>query len=111
MNNERKTYYIDLGSGEISQSKSASTWNYQIEANNEEVTKLREYFDAMQSANWQGFMRAHVPYVQYHYDRENDANDHLLKEVYQMIHDLGDEDAKQHIEAMGVLNPDHNIEP
>lgn len=111
MNNERKTYYLDITNGEISRSRTSSTWNYQIQATDEEITILREYFDQMHSSNWQGFLRAHVPYVQYHYDRENDANDRLLKEVFQMIHDLGDEDAKEHIQSIGILNPDHYIEP
>ncbi|HWO75690.1 MAG TPA: hydrolase [Bacillus sp. (in: firmicutes)] len=104
MTNERKTYYIDLGSGEISRSRTASAWNYQIEASDEDITQLREYFDQMHSTGWQNFFRAHVPYVQYHYDRENDANDRLLKDVYQLIHDLGDEEARKQIESMGILD-------
>mgnify|MGYP001435275356 CR=1 FL=1 len=111
MNNERKTYYIDLGNGEISQSRTASNWNYQIHATDEEITQLREYFDQMHSTGWQNFLRAHVPYVQYHYDRENDANDRLLKDVYRFIHELGDEDARKHIESIGILDEDSYTEP
>ncbi|WP_243298052.1 hydrolase [Bacillus litorisediminis] len=111
MTNERKTYYIDLGSGEISRSRTASTWNYQIEASDEDITQLREYFDQMHSTGWQNFFRAHVPYVQYHYDRENDANDRLLKDVYQLIHDLGDEEARKQIESIGILDEKSYAEP
>ncbi|MEI2355836.1 hydrolase [Mesobacillus zeae] len=99
----KKTYYIDIGSGEISQSRSSSAWNYKISASDEEIIRLREKFEQNYSTDWQNFFRAHVPYVQYHYDRENDAQDKTLLEIYKTIHELGDADAKKHIETMGIL--------
>lgn len=103
MADQKKTYYINIGTGEISQSATSSTWNYKIEANEEEIIVLREYFDQNYSTEWQNFFRAHIPFVEYHYDRENDAYDKTMKEVYRMIYDLGDSDAKTHIESMGIL--------
>jgi len=103
MNQQKKTYYIDLGHGGISQSATSSTWSYKIEANDEEITQLRELFDQNYSTEWQNFFRAHVPYVQYHYDRENDAYDDTIQQVYAMIYQLGDEEAKRHIETMNIL--------
>jgi len=44
-----------------------------------------------------------VPYVPYHYDRENDAYDRLLAKIFAMLHHLGDEAAKEHIESLGIL--------
>jgi len=38
------------------------------------------------------------------YDKENDAYDYYNKEIYRMIHDLGTEETKKHIESMGILN-------
>ncbi|WP_442595633.1 hydrolase [Neobacillus sp. D3-1R] len=99
----KKTYYIEVATGEISQSATSSTWNYKIEATDEEIIKLREYFDQNYSTEWQNFFRAHVPFVQYHYDRENDAYDKTMKEVYGMLYELGDEEAKKHIESIGIL--------
>jgi hypothetical protein len=103
MADQKKTYYINIGTGEISQSATSSTWNYKIEANDEEITVLREYFDQNYSTEWQNFFRAHVPFVEYHYDRENDAYDKTMKEVYRMVYELGDNEAKTHIESMGIL--------
>ncbi|MGD6902711.1 hydrolase [Bacillus infantis] len=99
----RKVYYISVASGEISQSPDSSPWNFKIEANDEEITRLREYFDQNHSTDWQNFFRAHVPYVQYHYDRENDAYDEGLAGAYKMIYELGDEEARKHIDEMGIL--------
>jgi hypothetical protein len=104
----KKTYYITLGSGEISQSATDSTWNYKIEANDDEIIALREYFDQNYSTEWQNFFRAHVPYVQYHYDRENDAYDDTMKKIYGMIYNLGDDEARKHIESMGILTEEEH---
>lgn len=105
--NEKKTYYIQVGTGEISQSSTDSPWNFKIEATDEEITDLREMFEQNYSTDWQNFFRAHVPYVQYHYDRENDAYDETTKSVYGMIYKLGDEEARKHIESMGILSEDY----
>ncbi len=107
---DKKTYYISVARGEISQSSTDSPWDFKIEANDEEITLLREYFDQLYTADHLSFYRAHVPYVQYHFDRENDAYDMTLKKVYGMIYELGDEEARNHIENMGILdnnNKDH----
>jgi hypothetical protein len=106
MSEIKNTYYIQMATGEISRSSTDSPWNFKIEATDEEITEMREIFDNNHSTDWQGFYRAHVPYVQYHYDRENDDYDDNLRKAYKMIHELGDDDAKQHIESMGILNPD-----
>ncbi|WHX99687.1 hydrolase [Neobacillus sp. DY30] len=103
MDEQKKTYYIDVGHGQISQSATASAWNFKIQANDEEITQLRELFDQNYSTEWQNFFRAHVPYVQYHYDRENDAYDDTIEKVYGMIYKLGDEEARSHIETMNIL--------
>ncbi|KAA0549007.1 hydrolase [Bacillus sp. BGMRC 2118] len=100
----KKTYYISVADGEISQSRTASSWNYKIEATDEEIVQLREHFDQIYSSDWQGFFRAHTPYVQYHYDRDNDAIDNTMQQVFGLIHELGDEEAKKHIEEQGLLN-------
>jgi hypothetical protein len=99
----KKTYYIDVGTGEISRSATSSTWSFKISATNEEITELRELFDQNYSTEWQNFFRAHVPYVQYHYDRENDQYDQTLIKVYELIYRLGDEEAKHHIKTMNIL--------
>ncbi len=104
MSQEKKTYYITVGTGEITQSQTDSAWNFKIEATDDEIIQLREMFDSNYTTEWQNFFRAHVPYVQYHHDRENDQYDETIVQVYQMIYDLGDTEAKNHIESMGILN-------
>lgn len=101
---EKKTYYISVSAKEISQIKTASPYEFEIQATDEEIRKLREIFDEAYSADWMSFLRAHVPYVQYHQDKENDIVDKDLKLAYQLIHDLGNTEAREHIESMGILD-------
>ncbi|APH03985.1 hydrolase [Bacillus weihaiensis] len=101
---DKKTYYISMGSGEISQLSTVSSWNYKIEATEEEIIQLREYFDQVYSSDVQGFLRSHTPYVQYHYDRENDAIDDTNIKIYRMIYELGDEEAKNHIQTHQLMS-------
>lgn len=95
-----------MANGEISRSATSSPWNFRIEATDDEITLLRELFDQNYSTEIQNFFRAHVPYIQYHYDRENDAYDKTLKKVYGIIYELGDEEARQYIESLGILSDD-----
>ncbi|KPB03290.1 MULTISPECIES: hypothetical protein [Bacillaceae] len=101
---ERKTYYISLAEGSISQVSTASSWDYQIQATDDEITHLREIFDQNYSSDWQGFWRAHIPYVQYHFDKTNDAYDNGLQQAFKMIYELGDEATKAHIKDQGLMD-------
>ncbi|WP_223595767.1 hydrolase [Neobacillus bataviensis] len=103
MDEQKKTYYIDVGTGEISQSATSSTWSYKIQATDEEITQLRELFDQNYSTEWKNFIRAHIPFVEYHHDGDNHAYDSTIQQVYGMIHKLGDEEARNHIESMNIL--------
>ncbi|WHY85086.1 hydrolase [Neobacillus novalis] len=103
MEEQKKTYYIDVGTGGISQSATGSTWSYKIQATDEEITELRELFNQNYSTEWKNFFRAHIPYLEYHHDRSNDAYDSTIQQVYGMLHKLGDDEAKSHIENMNIL--------
>lgn len=104
--NEKKTYYIEIASGEISQSATSSSWNFKIEATDREIHALRKYFDRSESSEINNFIRAHIPFREYHHDPENDTYDQTLKQVYQLIYQLGDSEAKEEIKSMGILDHD-----
>ncbi|WP_053367468.1 hypothetical protein [Bacillus sp. FJAT-27245] len=104
MGQDKKTYYIAVESGEISRDETSSTWSFKIKATDEEITELRSLFNENYANEWKNFIRAHIPFREYHHDKENNAIDEKLKQIYQAIHDLGDEQAKNHIEEMGILS-------
>lgn len=109
MNNRKKTYYISVGAtGEIMSVPNASPWQFKIEATDDEIRQLRSIYNANYNNSIADFLRAHVPYVEYHNDSTNDRNDSNLNKIYGMIYDLGDEEARNHIETMGVLDGEKN---
>ncbi|MCZ8536372.1 MULTISPECIES: transposase [Paenisporosarcina] len=77
-----------------------SPWEYEIEAEPEVLNVLDQLFDQKESFEWKGFWRAQTPYVPYHLDPENDGVDLRLKKLYAVIHEYGNEEAKQQIETM-----------
>ncbi|KIL43939.1 hypothetical protein [Jeotgalibacillus soli] len=100
---EKHTYYVSVARGEILRSGTDSPYEFLVNATDDEITKLRQLFDANDEVGWDNFYRAHVPYVQYHIDEENRAGDSLLIQIYSFIHEIGDEAAVKHIESMGIL--------
>ncbi|KIL75720.1 hypothetical protein [Bacillus badius] len=101
MEEGKNVYYIAIETGEIMRKPTVSPWSFKIYASDEEITSLRELFDANYSVEIGNFLRAHIPYREYHKDSGNDQYDDHLRKIYQMIYELGDEEAKQHIEEMG----------
>nr|WP_057772289.1 hypothetical protein [Cytobacillus dafuensis] len=103
MSENKKAYYIKVETGEISQSKTDSSWDFKIEATDDEIIELRDYFNQNYSTEWMNFFRAHIPFIEYHDDKDNDAYDSTIRKVYEMIYQLGDQEARRHIQSMGIL--------
>lgn len=104
---EKQKYYVNLASHEISKTKYHNNDSWIIYATEDEVRTLRTRLNDMDSANMGAFWRAHVPFMPYHHDAENDAYDSSLTETFQMLYELGDEQTKAHIENMNILNEKH----
>ncbi len=101
---EKKTYYIAVGSGEILEPEDVTgNFEFEIRATEEEVDKLQEIFEELAMNEEDTAARALIPFREYHLDKENDAYDWNLTELYRMLHELGTPDTKSHIEAMNVL--------
>lgn len=103
MTEGKKTYYISVGAGEIMSTANASPWEFKIEANDDEITKLRQIFDSNYDNSINDFWRTHIPFLEYHVDPTNDQHDENLIRIYEMIRELGDDEAKHHIDQMGIL--------
>lgn len=103
---EKKKYYISIGTGEISEVKYGNNDEFVVYATMEEIRQLRQLLNGMDQADFGTYVRAHFPFVPYHKDEENDQYDEKITEAYKMIHQLGDETTKRHIESIGILDDD-----
>jgi|SRR5690625_2977065 len=104
---DKKTYYVNLGSGEVSQIKYANNSVFTIQATEDEVQLLRAKLDDMDRADFEAYGRAHIPILAYHNDKSNDKYDAGITEAFQMLYDLGDQETKKHINEIGVLGDSH----
>jgi hypothetical protein len=103
---EKRPYYVNVESGEILPIKTASSFQFEISASDEDVRKLAKKFSELDSTANDTFVRSHLPYVPYSNDSDNDRYDQKLKEAYQIIHDLGQEETRRFIETMSFWNPE-----
>ncbi|QHE53336.1 hydrolase [Pontibacillus sp. HMF3514] len=102
MEEEKKTFYINLGSQEISQIKEGNNDAFTIQATEEEMFRLRQVLNEVFNADERSFWRSHIPFRHYSKDEDNDEYDYEMRHAYQMIYDLGDEKTKAFIEEIGM---------
>ncbi|MEW9677074.1 hydrolase [Lentibacillus sp. L22] len=100
---EKKKYFVNMGSQEISSVKYGNNEELVIYATEDEARELRGKMEGMNDADIGAFWRAHVPIMPYHHDQANDDYDSGITEALKMIYDLGNEETKRHITDMGVL--------
>lgn len=101
---DKRTYYVSVQAESIMAEQGDSAYEFEIEATDREVGILQEMFEELDDADNVTAIRAHIPYVQYHDDPENDAYDVQLQAIYRKLHELGTAETKHHIESMGILN-------
>lgn len=101
---EKKKYYVNLQSREISKIKHENNNAFTVNATTEEVQMLRRKLDNVHGAEVDTFWRSHIPIMPYHNDLSNDRYDKNLTEAFGMIYDLGDEQARSFVKESGVLS-------
>lgn len=110
MEQEKQTYYVDMNSESILREPLDSP-SFVIHATEQEVKVLRSIFEDKYGAELETFVRAHIPYLEYHIDPGNDHFDASQKIIYAILHQLGNKEAKQHIEQMGILSDRKSDDP
>lgn len=99
----KEKYYVNLQSQEISQAEHENNHGINIYATKSEVELLRKTFDEVHSAEFMTFFRAHVPIMPYHNAKSNDQYDKSFTDAVRLIHELGDDEARNFIEESGIL--------
>ncbi|RXZ84632.1 hypothetical protein EBB07_01030 [Paenibacillaceae bacterium] len=98
----RKLFYVAVGAGQILEDQQASSYELEIRANEEEVGRLQELMEELSS--WDEAQTIHFfgPVSSVSNDRLNLGYDILLNKIYSLIHELGTESTRQHIDSMGI---------
>ena len=101
---EKKTFYIEVGSGEITEPEETGQFEFEIQANDEEINQLQALFEESAEAQEGTAKGASSAHPINHNFRDNDASDYWLREIYRKLYDLGTPETKKHIESMNMLH-------
>ncbi|WP_194841455.1 transposase [Sporosarcina obsidiansis] len=100
MSEQTYTMYVSVAHQQVSGDPYASPWEYKIEVTKEAFPIFEQLFTQIDHLEFRNFLRAHLPYIQYHYDRDNHDIDRRMMKVYALIHEYTDEDSKRFIEKL-----------
>lgn len=100
----KEKYYVNISDGGIRKKSAEGSATFGIYADDGDLSKIREKMDNMDEANLASYVRAHIPFTPPDESPENARYDKNLKELYALLHELGDESTKAHIESIDILN-------
>lgn len=100
---DKKTYYINVGTGEVLEDKEALNFEFEISATDEEIDKLQELFEETDNSSQGSYATSWLPWKVYYSNEANQEYDYYLTEVYRTLHKLGSEQTRRHIESMNIL--------
>ncbi|MFC6037917.1 hydrolase [Paenisporosarcina macmurdoensis] len=107
---DKKTYYVDITAESIL-TEPVDTPSFVIQATDQEVHVLQSVFEDKHKADLETYVRSHIPFREYHKDPENDHYDAAQKVLYAIIYHLGDNEARLHIDQMGILTDRKSDDP
>lgn len=99
---EKNKYYVSVQAGTILPNQGDAAYEFEIEAADEEIHKLKLLFDEKREWEEATFFRAPIPGIPYHQDKANDGYDYVLKEIYSLLGELGTQATSDHIATMDL---------
>lgn len=100
---EKRPYYVSVQQGRVLPDKTATPYEFEILATEEEAEALQKLFEPMPAQDFANFTDAHVPYIPYHQRKTNDVIDNQLSKIYEKIYELGTSETRQFMEEHNYL--------
>ncbi|MDW0110187.1 transposase [Sporosarcina aquimarina] len=94
------TMYVSVVHQSINMHQHDSPYEFEVQIPKDYVEIFNHLFDQTNELEFINFLRAHLPYVPYHYDRDNHKIDRRLHKVYALIHEFTDKDSQAFIEDL-----------
>ncbi len=104
MDEQKYSYYVNIQSHGIYSEPNEAEWDFKINATESQVALLERMFDKTDETDSESYIRAHIPYLEYHHQPENKEYDQHMVMIYTLLYYLGDEKARTHIRSMGILS-------
>lgn len=96
---EKKKYFVSVQSRSIMLEQGQAPYELEIEATESEVQDLQLLFEEFEESDHATFFRTAIPGLPYHHDLENDDYDQMLKQCYERIYQLGNNETRAHLSA------------
>ena len=77
-----------------------SPWEYEVDVPSDYVPVFHRLFTQMNELESRNFYRAHLPFIPYHYDKDNHEIELRTIKVYALIHEFTNDESKKFIEQM-----------
>lgn len=100
----KQPIYVSVSHHQLIQHPEESPWEFKIEVEREFLPVFEKIFNQIEDIEVKNFLRAHLPYIPYHLDKENDKLDLRTKKLYALIHEFGDEETKKFVEKLPYFN-------
>lgn len=100
MSEQKYTAYVSVVNQQVQTDPYASPWEYKVEITKEAYPIFERLFAQTDRLEFRNFLRSHLPYIPYHYDRDNSEIDRRTMKVYALIHEYTDEESKRFIEKL-----------
>lgn len=98
----KNTYYVDVMAESVLLEPLEST-SFVIHATEHEAEALRRAFEVKDETDMETYVDAHIPFIDYRHDPGNAHHDAVQRVIYSIIYKLGNDEARRHIEEMGIL--------
>jgi hypothetical protein len=100
----RKRFYVSVQAGQILADPEAASYELAINANDEEVARLRELFEELSSMDEAEVWHfARMPYETNHDESLNGSSDEIINRIYRLLYECGTHETKRQIETMEIL--------
>ena len=106
MDSNKQPYYINMTTEEVLPEPIDSP-SFRVYATRQELSILERVLQKNKEKDFETYISAHIPsYVadEPSDDPNNKEYDTSMRRIYGVIYALGDEEAKRHIEGMGILS-------
>lgn len=92
--------YVSIIHRQVYPSPHAAPWEFAIEADSSVEDVFSRLFGQISDVELDNFIRAHLPAIPYHLDKENDQIDRRTMKLYALVHEFGDEESKKFVESL-----------
>lgn len=106
MDTNKQPYYVNMTTEEVIPEPIDSP-SFRVFATPQEFAILERVLQKNQEKDFETYLSAHIPNYIVDEPRDDPSNkgyDTTMKRIYGVIYALGDEEAKRHIEGMGILS-------